>query len=79
MILACVRKVDAGVVTDLQTGVNAIGGTPIKPKAQRMTQDSQLHRDTESMQPEVDSKIEQMVPGTAGPGSTGISGKSGHD
>lgn len=27
-----VAQVDAGIVTDLQTGVNVIGGTPVKPQ-----------------------------------------------
>ncbi|KAK9917346.1 hypothetical protein WJX75_003402 [Coccomyxa subellipsoidea] len=56
------EPVDAGIVTDLQTGVNVIGGTPVKPQAQRMTHPDQLHRDTEGMQPEIDPVIQKMVP-----------------
>lgn len=38
------EPVDAGRVGNLQTGVNVLGGTPIKPRSERMTQGSQLHR-----------------------------------
>ena len=38
------EPVDAGKVGNLQSGVNVLGGTPIKDQSERMTQDSQLHR-----------------------------------
>ena len=38
------EPVDAGKVGSLQSGVNVLGGTPIKDQSERMTQDSQLHR-----------------------------------
>lgn len=38
------EPVDAGKVGNMQAGVNVLGGTPIKPQSERMTQDSQLHR-----------------------------------
>lgn len=53
-------------MTDLQTGVNVLGGTPVKPGSERMTQSSQLHRDTEGMMPEVDPKIEKVAAAAAG-------------
>lgn len=55
------EPVDAGTVTDLQTGVNVIGGTPVKAQADRMTHSDKLHRETESMQPEIDPVIEKVV------------------
>ncbi|CAL8465025.1 g4560 [Coccomyxa elongata] len=55
------EPVDAGTVTDLQTGVNVIGGTPVKTQADRMTHPDRLNRETESMQPEVDPVIEKVV------------------
>ena len=38
------EPVDAGKVGSLQSGVNVLGGTPIKDQSERMTQGSQLHR-----------------------------------
>ncbi|BDA50619.1 probable magnesium-chelatase subunit ChlD, chloroplastic at N-terminal half [Coccomyxa sp. Obi] len=57
----CPEPVDAGSVTDLQTGVNVIGGTPVKLQAERMTHPDRLHRETESMQPETDPVIEKII------------------
>ncbi len=38
------EPVDVGAVGNLTSGVNVLGGTPIKPQSERMTQESQLHR-----------------------------------
>lgn len=38
------QPVDVGAVGNLNSGVNILGGTPIKPQSERMTQENQLHR-----------------------------------
>lgn len=38
------EPVDVGAVGNLNSGVNVLGGTPIKPQSERMKQESQLHR-----------------------------------
>ena len=38
------EPVDVGAVGNLNSGVNVLGGTPIKPQSERMTQENQLHR-----------------------------------
>ncbi|CAL5229344.1 g12651 [Coccomyxa viridis] len=62
------EPVDVGAVGNLNSGVNVLGGTPIKPQSERMTQESQLHRDTESMTPEIPDPV---LVETIGPQSSG--------
>ena len=54
---ACMQ-IYAGKVTELQTGVNTLGGTPIKPNAERERRgDDQLRDDMETMSPPVTPEV----------------------
>jgi hypothetical protein len=54
----CAAQIYAGRVVELTTGVNTLGGTPIKPMGDRERGGDQLREDMEKMNPAVTPEVE---------------------
>ena len=50
-------QVFAGTVQPLQTGVNTLGGTPVKPQAERARTGDQLRDDVDAMNPDASPEV----------------------
>ena len=61
MIAGAPAQIYAGTVVTLQTGVNVLGGTPVKPQAERERTGDQLRDDVDAMNPDISPEVTYLI------------------